>query len=435
MWFYADGQRFTYGSLASNVVGFLQGEFAAEFRRAIATKTHEAMLRKAKAGHVTGGKVFGYDNTRLDGHVERRINEEEASVVRDIFLRYANGEGFKKIAHELNAQKRPSPRPQRGRPGGWEPSTIRAVLKRSLYRGTIVYNKTKKRDDDGSRFRGRQRPKAAADWVTVDAPALRIVDADVSQAVDTRLQGRRDYYLRGAKGRLLGRPVEGRYLLAGFLQCACGARFEAVRRGRTKLAYICSARRRKGPSVCPNEVSLPVAEIEQTFLDVIEGTVLHPDFIDRVVDAAFALQPDDERSALMEERTRLAREIQHLTTAIANGGDIPALATALSERDKQLKAVSAKLARPVVEPLDREVLRAALKLREGQWKQVLRGPHIAQARLVLQHLIDLPIHVMLPRPSYIKVGTQGTERIPRWEARTRPGALLTGLVLPFLRHG
>ena len=183
------------------------------------------------------------------------------------------------------------------------------------------------------------------------------------------------------------------------------------------------------PESCPSEVSLPVAEIEQTFLDVIEGTVLHADFIDRVVDAAFAFRPDDQRSALLEERSRLAREIQHLTTAIATGGNIPALAAALSERDKQFKAVSAKLARPAVEPLDREVLRAALKLREGQWKQVLRGPHIAQARLVLQHLIDLPIHVMnTPRPSYIKAGTQGTERIPTWGAHTRPGGLLTGLV-------
>jgi hypothetical protein len=176
--------------------------------------------------------------------------------------------------------------------------------------------------------------------------------------------------------------------------------------------------------------------IEQTFLEGIEGTVLHQDFIDRVVEAAFASRSDHERNALIEERSRLVREIQRLTAAITNGADIPALVAALSERDKQLKAVSAKLARPVVEPLDREVLRAALKLREGQWKQVLRGPHIAQARLVLQHLIDLPIHVMnVPRPSYLKAGTQGTERIPRWEARTRPGALLTGLVCEFRRHG
>ena len=30
IWFYSDGTRFEYGSLASNVIGFLHGEFAAE---------------------------------------------------------------------------------------------------------------------------------------------------------------------------------------------------------------------------------------------------------------------------------------------------------------------------------------------------------------------------------------------------------------------
>ena len=43
------------------------------------------MVRKAKAGHVTGGRVFGYDNERVNGHVERRINEAQAEVIRRIF--------------------------------------------------------------------------------------------------------------------------------------------------------------------------------------------------------------------------------------------------------------------------------------------------------------------------------------------------------------
>lgn len=70
VWFYADRQRFTYGTFESNITGILKSEFAAEYRRAIAAKTHEALLRKAQQGHVTGGKVFGYDNVRKDGHVE-----------------------------------------------------------------------------------------------------------------------------------------------------------------------------------------------------------------------------------------------------------------------------------------------------------------------------------------------------------------------------
>ena len=37
----------------------------------------------------------------------------------------------------------PSPRAQQGRPNGWSISTIREVLKRPLYRGKIVYGKTR----------------------------------------------------------------------------------------------------------------------------------------------------------------------------------------------------------------------------------------------------------------------------------------------------
>ena len=60
-------------------------------------------------GHVTGGRVFGYDNERKDGHVERKVNGAEAEVVREIFQRYADGEGFKHIAHALNARRLPAP--------------------------------------------------------------------------------------------------------------------------------------------------------------------------------------------------------------------------------------------------------------------------------------------------------------------------------------
>jgi DNA invertase Pin-like site-specific DNA recombinase len=55
--------------------------FADEFEREKARqRTYDAMLRKARAGHVTGGRVFGYENVEIRGrdgrrsHVERRIN-------------------------------------------------------------------------------------------------------------------------------------------------------------------------------------------------------------------------------------------------------------------------------------------------------------------------------------------------------------------------
>ena len=65
--------------------------FADELERDKARqRTYDAMQRKAKAGNVTGGRVFGYDITRPAGGpgqekppAEWRVNKAQASVVRE----------------------------------------------------------------------------------------------------------------------------------------------------------------------------------------------------------------------------------------------------------------------------------------------------------------------------------------------------------------
>lgn len=79
-----------------------------------------------------------------------------------------------------------------------------------------------------------------------------------------------------------------------------------------------------------------------------------------------------------------------------------------------MKALDVQLVKPVV-MLDRDVLPAALELRREEWRDLLRGPHVAQARLILQHLIDLPIRIH-------------NDPAPKWMTRTRPGGLLVRLV-------
>ena len=91
----------------------------------------------------------------------------------------------------------------------------------------------------------------------------------------------------------------------------------------------------------------------------------------------------------------------------------PLFAAALQERDKRLKVVTAELAKPVDAP-DRETLKAALELRTADWRDILRGPHVAQARLVLQHLIELPINVI-------------NQPVPKWIAAVKPGGLTVGI--------
>ncbi|MCH2279877.1 MAG: recombinase family protein, partial [Vicinamibacterales bacterium] len=80
-------------------------------------------------------------------------------MVREIFELCAGGEGLKGVAKRLNAAGAPAPRAQQGRRSGWAPSSVREVLHRSLYRGEIVWNRTKKRDAWGQKRR-HARPEA-----------------------------------------------------------------------------------------------------------------------------------------------------------------------------------------------------------------------------------------------------------------------------------
>ncbi len=206
VWFYQEGQRFEYGNFAANITGFVKAEMNAEFRRQIAKWTRDAMLKKAQAGHVTGGRVFGYDNERVNGHVERRINEAEAAIVRQVFTWAAEGAGTKTIAKRLNDARALCPRAQRGRPNGWAPSSVREVFRRSLYRGVITWDRTKARDEAGERRMSR-RPER--DWLTIPAEHLRIVPESLGNAAHRRMAQTAAQYLRTPDGQVHGRPPNG----------------------------------------------------------------------------------------------------------------------------------------------------------------------------------------------------------------------------------
>jgi len=398
IFFYADGTRFDpANTLTANVTGFLRAEFAAEFRRAIAQKTSEAMIRRAKLGWVTGKKCYGYDHVKCDGHVERVINPTEAAVVREIYKRYAGGDGYKAIAYALNAKAR-TPR--------WSSGSVRSVLTRGLYRGLIVYNKTKKRDDDGSRHRGRQPRRPKSEWVHVAQPELRIVDAATCEAVDQRLEARR--LASPGPGRPKGSGVK--HLLSGFIRCKCGAVFTVLRG-----SYMCSQRRTKGPTACTSSMVFPAAQIEQIFLDALEAACLSPKFINEVM-AACASDDDGvgERVALVAERKTLVKEIDNLTRVVARRGDLVPLVDALSDRVHRLAGIDQKLATPVVAQ-DREMLRTALECRRADWQSVLRGPNIALTRQVLRNLCDLPM-------------TIHNQARPKWLVNVKPEGILNGLI-------
>jgi len=63
----------------------------------------------------------------------------------------SRGRGITTIAKLLNDQGARSPRRQLGRPAAWAPSSVREVLHRTTYRGEVIWNATRKRNQWGIR--------------------------------------------------------------------------------------------------------------------------------------------------------------------------------------------------------------------------------------------------------------------------------------------
>lgn len=392
VWFYGSGQQFRYGDFASNTLGFLNAEFAAEFRRQIAAKTREALVRKAERGHVCGGRTYGYDNVRENSHVAYRVNETEAAVVRQVFALYAGGAGLATIAHTLNADFAPNS-------AKWSPGTLRAMLERSIYRGVLTYGRLKKRDMEGHI---RQRPRPEDEWLRVPVPHLRLVPEDVSEAVDARFASQAERTLRLGNGRLLGRPPgrapgEGSpYLLVGLLRCGtCGGSMEVLSRatgkkGRRSFEYKCYAARRKG--TCANKVPAPMSDTDTAVVRAIEDTLLAPEVVAQALAHAEALLARDttaeERDQVAADLRRTEQAIARLTEAIAEGGDLRSLVDALGAQETKRRELRARLdgllaPRPTV---DLGTVRHTLESYLKDWTGLLRG-HIPQAQQILRRLI------------------------------------------------
>ena len=346
VFFYLEDRERTLESPTDKIMLSL-ATYADEVERESARqRTYDALSRKARLGHVTGGACFGYENVDVLGrdggrsHVERRILDPEADVVRRIFACYANGWGLTRIAKTLNAEGAASPRAQQGRPHGWAPSSVRAVLHRPSYRGEVVWNRTKKRDQWGQK-RTARRPES--EWVRRAAPELRIVSADLARRVDDRREHHRTRALRTSGGRPLGRPPGSgvKYLLTGLVRCAvCGSSFEALSRkhGRRRaFVYGCAAHRRRGAAICGNDLVVPMEIADEAVLKTVEDALLRPEVVQEAItraETALAAHTSIERrGGLQRELAAVEQELQRLSAAVAAGGDLAAAGGAQGPRN------------------------------------------------------------------------------------------------------
>jgi site-specific DNA recombinase len=376
--------------------------FADELEREKARqRTYDAMLRKAKAGHVTGGRVFGYDNVEISGangqrsHVDRRINEVEAAVVRRIFELSAAGEGLTRITKALNEDRVPAPRPQQQRPVGWAGSSVREVLLRPLYRGEIVWNQTRKRDGWGQ---SNRRTRAAGEWLRIPAPDLRIVSEDLWNAAQARFTERHVKYARSGHRR---QDIESPYLLSGFARCGtCGGSLSVTTRqhgGMRVRFYSCIAFWKRGARVCANNMVARMDVLDAEVLATLQDDIFRPAVIEEAVRLALEeLSPgqNDKTRAKLEAERRVARlECDRLAGAIEQGGPLATLLERLQAAQGRLDGLEGQLrqcdARNVSD-IDLGSLEARLRAKLADWRGLLHR-NVAEGRAVLRTLLIGPL--------------------------------------------
>lgn len=445
VWFYLTDTERKLDSATDKIMGALSG-FASEIEREKAQqRTFETMLRKAKAGHVTGGRVFGYTNVDITGatedaqgrpkrsHVELRINEAEADVVRRIFRLYADGRGFTNIAKTLNAENAlcPRPRPSFGKPCGWVSSSVRQIILRRLYVGEQVWGRTKKRTASGIK-KAKRRPEH--EWIVVKVPQLEIVSPDLWKEAQDRWNNVRLLYLRANDGRLHGRPTNGHespYLFTGFTECkVCkGSLFIRSRSHGKRRAYHygCTTHYQRGPEKCSEPMLLPMELLDRAILGKVDH-VLQPAILTRAVEKALQqLQnPNDDPKArcevLQNSLAHIEAELARLATAIATGGSMAALLSAIHDREERRTSLHAELAAidgiPFV-PFDADRVEEELRSYLADWPS-LAQQHPAQTRQILRKL--------LPRRIRVWREVIGVEKHYRFEGEAAIGKFFSGLV-------
>jgi site-specific DNA recombinase len=386
--------------------------FAAEMEREKASqRTYDAMFRKAKALHVTGNKVFGYDNVPVysseantDGtqrrqYVVRKISPEQSKVVVRIFELYASGFGLARIAKALNEDRI---LPPHGGNLGWCPTALRDILQRDLYRGVVLWNRTQVIQRGGTRA---QRKRPESEWLRLDAPELRIIPQVLWEQVEERRVRNKRAYLRGEGGWLISRPTgedqRSSYLLSSIAKCVtCGGSIVAIKRTAkrryTRTVYRCAYHHKRGSTVCSNNL-----EVRQ---DILDSAILHAmnEALDeRVLEASVIAALEriksnqekfpDQHVAIERELSLIEARARRLLDLMGDGkGNVLMMKEldGLAERKEVLAQELKKLDDlALVADLDAKRLAKDLRSRLGDIP-ALFARHVPLARQMLRKLLD-----------------------------------------------
>ena len=315
--------------------------------RKIGYRTYRSLRERHKAGHCAGGRIYGY-STEQDGDYRRRVvDAEQATVAKEIFERYANGESAKTIVRDFNERGVPSPgsywKNVKRRSIGWSHTTLlgsqtkaSGILRNRIYKGVDTWNKRvgKKRPGTGKRI---QKLRPESEWIGVLDESLRIVSDDLWDCVQARLRTAR---ASTSPENKRGRPP--RYLLTGLLICdSCGSHY-IVRNGKD---YGCSSQGNGRDALCDQRIMIKKGDVEQKLLNGIKEQLLDPEFskaMAREIRRRAVSKPSN--STTKKEFSKLDRQINDLAETICEVGRSDILTEKLRDLEERKEWLTSQVA-------------------------------------------------------------------------------------------
>jgi hypothetical protein len=308
-------------------------------------KTRRGQLGRARNGHIPGGLAYGYEvvPSASGSHEagERRIKQDEAVVVRQIFREYAGGKSPRHIARDLNTEGVPGPG---GRP--WGDTTIRGqmdrgtgILNNTLYIGRLSWNRCSYVKDPRTGKRVA-RINAMVEREIVELPKLRIVDQELWERVRGRQVEMQFAVGRDADGNPLNRAHRRQFLLSGLLTCGCcGGGYTIMAKDR----YGCATHRIKG--TCDNTATILRQRIEARVLTGLKDRLLAPElvaeFVRSFAEEIAAAQRDivQKRSAVERQLAETDRSLSGIVRAVEQGAWSETLRTRLAQLEARKAAL------------------------------------------------------------------------------------------------
>lgn len=365
-------------------------------------KTLRGLEGRALAGYATGGLPYGYRSRpetsaagRVVGH-RIEIDDEQAAVVRRVFSLYREGTSLAGIAMLLTQERVVPPRAHtKHRRKGWVLGTIRGFLSNRAYVGEWTFKKNQWVKVPGTNAR-RPRKREENDVLRQTFPERRIVDQQVFEEVQRRLERVRACYTNGKNGQSGRRTT---YPFSGLLFCgACGAPM-VIFSGSHQRYYRCGANAKRG--TCGNKLSVREDVLRNAMLDELRQRLTTPEaveYLKRRIEAALQNGSNASEDELERCRVRLGeveQRVEHLVDFVAAGDGSPAVRDALRRAEAEAQAVRAKLVelRELVQPqrainID-QVVRTALDVQRmvgrdpTRAREALRG-YFANGRIHLR---------------------------------------------------